>query len=721
MAKASSNGNGKHVPFEVHNARFGGFLDPIGYNMMRERLTANLDRSWSRTWANQIMDPRRSIEDECGYPALNKLIPIDTYLQLYERDPIAARVVEVLPKQTWQVNPQVYEDESSEVNTPFEQDWDDLGNELRGGEMNWFQDEEGSPIWTYMKRLDVLAGIGSYGVMFLGFDDVNSNWKLTNPVKMLKEEGSIPANTRQEMAENYERALKDQTFRPYRLVRNAEVDSVFGGQDADIEDVSASQFGKKNPVSESKKRVRLTHIRVAGEPLVQAVQFESNPTSPRCGQPTMYSITFNDMRDQHGGTGMVSSTYQVHWTRVIHYCDQDHQTSASEIFAPPRMRASLNNLLGLRKIYHGDPEGYWKACVTLLSYETHPQLGGDVDVDIPSIRDMDEQMMNGLQRSVILSGMSLKPVAPSVADPTPHIAVGIEAICIKIPCPVRVFKGSERGELASSQDDSQWNDTVGGRMRNTATPGIIVPFINRLIAVGTLSRPSVGKKKPFKQKPPTTPALPPAQAGGAFGKQKPPGGGFGGKPNPFAKGGAANAFGEDDGTNDSVEQGRDPSIKIPAGVPKPKAEKPRGGYSVDWPDLNSLSDQEKAIIGATKTTALAGYIAGGCSAMVPEHDYLTKYQGFTDEEADAMLEEAANLQEEKMNLQQEQADELGLDVEPPPGMVDPEQKDKEHEIEMEKAKNGGGNPFDKGGAPPFGKKPNPFARNTHHIVEGGDE
>ena len=78
---------------------------------------------------------------------------------------------------------------------------------------------------------------------------------------------------------------------------------------------------------------------------------------------------------------------------------------------------------------------------------------------------------------------------------------------------------------------------------------------------------------------------------------------------------------------------------------KPKTEKPRGGYSVDWPDLNSLSDQEKATVGATKTTGLAAYIAGGCSAMVPEHSYLTEFLGFRDEEADAMLEEAARIAE----------------------------------------------------------------------------
>jgi hypothetical protein len=102
---------------------------------------------------------------------------------------------------------------------------------------------------------------------------------------------------------------------------------------------------------------------------------------------------------------------------------------------------------------------------------------------------MMENQDNGLQKHGYLSGMTAHPVAPSVVDPTPHLLANIEQICIMIPVPKRVFMGSERGELASSQDDSSWNDTLRGRQNGHCTVRIVVPLIDRLIAVGVLPTP----------------------------------------------------------------------------------------------------------------------------------------------------------------------------------------------------------------------------------------
>lgn len=49
--------------------------------------------------------------------------------------------------------------------------------------------------------------------------------------------------------------------------------------------------------------------------------------------------------------------------------------------------------------------------------------------------------------------------------------------------------GSERGELASSQDDAAWNDRLRERQNGYITPRVIVPFVNRLINLGVLPKP----------------------------------------------------------------------------------------------------------------------------------------------------------------------------------------------------------------------------------------
>lgn len=230
---------------------------------------------------------------------------------------------------------------------------------------------------------------------------------------------------------------------------------------------------------------KLLFVRVFPESLVRVTQYETNVLNPRFGQPVQYLVTLNDPRIGQAGIGLTTATINVHWTRVVHIADN---LTSSEVFGIPRCQAVLNRLLDLQKLYGGSAEMYWKGAFPGLSLETQASLGGDVDID-PEIIDQLEAYMNGLQRYLQTSGMTAKSLAVQVSDPTPQITCALEAICIKIACPVRVFKGSERGEMASSQDDSKWNDRVRERQVNHVTPRVIVPFVDRLIMLGVLPRP----------------------------------------------------------------------------------------------------------------------------------------------------------------------------------------------------------------------------------------
>src|SRR5215469_1742373 len=118
----------------------------------------------------QLMDPRRSIETECGYPEYGESISARMYKNLYDREPIAARVVEVMPRECWQVQPEVYEDNDPNTVTPFEEDWDGLGASISPSK-SWYGQEKGSLVYEYLCRLDILSGIGHFGVLLFGFDD----------------------------------------------------------------------------------------------------------------------------------------------------------------------------------------------------------------------------------------------------------------------------------------------------------------------------------------------------------------------------------------------------------------------------------------------------------------------------------------------------------------------------------------------------------------------
>ena len=453
-------------------------------------------------------DPRRSIEEECGFPESAQLTAW-FYQAMYDRNPIAARAVEVLPRETWQSTPEVYEDDDPNTDTAFEKAWKDLGASLRG-EPSSFRQEEGSPVWSYLRRADELCGIGSFGILLLGFDDITGKpggKTLRDPVDSVlasyrryvkgndggQRRGvySDPAagamtlpTPEDEWAADHSTEPNDTGFAP-GLTKGAPL-----GDDVLYPDTET--YGQQgDDGTAGQPSARLMFMRVYSNALVYVSRWCTDLSSPRYAHPEQYSVTMNDPHLQQGGVGLPTSTVQVHWTRVIHVADD---LTTSEVFGVPRMRTIVNNLLSIDKISGADPEAYWRVAFPGVTFETHPQLGGDVNVDMDEMRDLYEQWVNSADRSMVLRGFSMVDHSPQVPDPTPHIDKQLELICIRLAIPVRIFKGSERGELASTQDDDKWNDRLKSRQQTHVIPRLVVPFVDRLIRAGVLPRPTRGFK-----------------------------------------------------------------------------------------------------------------------------------------------------------------------------------------------------------------------------------
>lgn len=438
-----------------------------------EELVGNAMLSRSELF-RQFLDPRRDIDAEAGYPQTSSLTA-KAFRSLYDRDPVAARVNDVLPDESWMATPKVFESERPDETTEFEKSWKEL---LRG--TSKFQGEEGNPIWENLQRADRLSGIGRFGILLIGLSDG-----------------------------------KDLRSEPF------------------------SNDGNK-----------ITFLRSFGETTVDIVSFDEDVKSPRFGQPTMYSIELGEPSSQTQGTvaSLKSKIVKVHWKRVSHLADN---LGSGEIFGIPRMQQVFNRLLDLQKLYAGSAEMYWRGAFPGLSIETNPRMGTNVRIDKSDMRDMMEQYMNGLQRYITLTGMSAKSLAPQVVDPTPQIEVQIEAVCIKLGIPKRIFKGSERGELASTQDDATFNDRLRSRQNGYITPRIIVPFIDRLI-----------------------------------------------------------------------------DLKV---LPEPES------YGVVWPDLDALTDDERAQVAERRSRAMMNYVTGQVEEIMAPIDLLTRELNFTQGDAEAIL------------------------------------------------------------------------------------
>lgn len=118
---------------------------------------------------SKLLDPRRSIDLECGYP---DVITTEQYKKMYDREGIARRVVEIFPEETWAMNPKVVEDEASDL-TEFEQAVVDLDKKHQ--------------LWSTLARADEMSGIGRYGLLLIGLDD-GDDMKI--PVEGVNDDGT---------------------------------------------------------------------------------------------------------------------------------------------------------------------------------------------------------------------------------------------------------------------------------------------------------------------------------------------------------------------------------------------------------------------------------------------------------------------------------------------------------------------------------------------------
>ncbi len=235
------------------------------------------------------------------------------------------------------------------------------------------------------------------------------------------------------------------------------------------------------PVEATKGERELMYIRVFDQSVIKIQTTETDAKNERFGQPTMYSIDF-ELTNDHSDSKV---TKQVHWTRTIHISDNNRM---DEIRGVPRMRPIYNRLQDLRKLYGGSAEMFWQGAFPGLSFEVDPKVieSGAGDIDNDALKEVMQTYANGLQRWISTVGVSVKSLAPQVADPTSHVKQQLQAIAISLDIPLRIFMGTEEGKLAGGQDAEVWASRCGRRQRNHITPKIIKPLIIRLQEMGVL-------------------------------------------------------------------------------------------------------------------------------------------------------------------------------------------------------------------------------------------
>lgn len=207
-----------------------------------------------------------------------------------------------------------------------------------------------------------------------------------------------------------------------------------------------------------------------GQALISPSSIDQDTSSKRFGLPTYYDIDFQTGR----------GTQQVHYTRVLHI------SNGVGLFGKPILQNVYNRLIDIEKLLSATGEAGWRSISRKVIVSTRDGYKlGEATVPVALISDM----INGFRDVVGVEGADVNVVSGELQDPTGPVSVQVDMIAAGTGIPQRKLLGSERGELASSQDDDNWNDLVAARRTRFAEPVIVRSFIRRMIYAGLLPKP----------------------------------------------------------------------------------------------------------------------------------------------------------------------------------------------------------------------------------------
>lgn len=353
----------------------------------------------SASLGQQTYGGDRDVYQALGYPTQVKF---SDYASRYARQDIATAVIDRPVNLTWEGDIAIQESKK-EAETPLEKSWKQLCIDLE--------------LKSKFIRIDKISGIGCYGILLLGLDDVK------NP-------------------EGFAQQVK----------------------------VGARKLLYVKPYSEASAKIEM---------------YEEDTKNPRYGKPLLYAITTNQADGSTSQSNTMSTqTIRVHYSRVIHIVDG---LLENDVIGTPRLQSVFNRLIDLEKLVGGDAEMFWRGA--------RPGYQGVVDKEFQMTDETKEDMKDqiaeyehNLRRILINEGVKLEALTQAMADPLNHVEIQIQMISAATGIPKRILTGTERGELSSNQDSTEWKAWVKGRRKDHAETQIVRPFIERCILYGVLPK-----------------------------------------------------------------------------------------------------------------------------------------------------------------------------------------------------------------------------------------
>lgn len=254
----------------------------------------------------------------------------------------------------------------------------------------------------------------------------------------------------------------------------------------------------------------LKYVTPFGEASLHITKFETDRSSSRYGLPVLYRVSQRVNETMLGEHSPLSS-FNIHYTRVLHVSEF---LDENDVFGLPRLLPIYNRLKDLEKVVGGSAEVFWLTASRGLAFWADKEAKLDDDM-IQSMKEQAEEFQHQLRRYIVGQGVTAQVLSPEAPDPEPNASVLLDLIAGASGVPKRILLGTERGELASSQDENNFNARIEERRANFVAPFILRPFVQRLIDSQNLPQPQ-GEWWAEWAKDENVPALTASQIAGGF-------------------------------------------------------------------------------------------------------------------------------------------------------------------------------------------------------------
>ncbi len=356
-----------------------------------------ISRQSMQSMLGQSFNGKRDLYEVVGW---KKELFFDDYLNMYERNGIAAAVVDIKADECWREFLVLHDGKTAD-------DWQDDTPFLKA----WLELVERLDLQSKFHELDVALGIGRFAIMVIcvqGDDD-------------------------------YSKPL-----------------DLGGTKTASL-------------------------IRVLDEGQVTLSDPVNKVTDPRYGLPNLYRCTFED-----GGASI-----PVHWTRVIHFKQGRERSS---VYGIPGLQKSYNSLMDLEKVSASSSEAFWqhiRRTLVLMAREgfNTPAPGTP---EYEKLQDKMDALEHQMRQVIQLNNMDVQKLESSIVDGRAQHDLIIEDIAGQNRIPQRILTGSERGELASSQDILNMNNATAARQKKVCAPWVR-DAVKHFYLYGIIPPPSSGK------------------------------------------------------------------------------------------------------------------------------------------------------------------------------------------------------------------------------------